>query len=1643
MPIQFDDGLRFDTGDQVDDNRGIIREDKVNEDLRDVRVPEIPTYNPGNFIINVKASTPNVEVDVDGESRTTTPGSINVAFTQLLGDGIRVRSSKTGFNPTSYFIVKARWIEREVQLDNIENPTFDVADGLTRVQRESNLNRNSVTYKRPEIIVQEFDIEGNRIQSNRVSPENTGSISRKIDLYFDMDREEIQEPETKEFSAFIYSFTEDSRLVDTSQDRSSLFTIATNNEDISTQSDDSGTFISGLTQQRGDLKVYIEDDRFDVVAFRIYESNGEFDFDRGDRINTIRDVSELDINIDKHLLIEVEYELAEDIDDVEPEVNIVQPTTTYNIGSDDPLHIDIELIEGESARYLFKDQETELNFNSSGKATIELNSSDFSSVGQYKVFIIPYDEFGDGILSEATINVKQDRIVRVPQFTEIKYPSVVEGVDYGGYDVDFDIEYKTTESDSIQVYVGEQSKPYGTFNREGKFTLNVDELLNSYSMDVVREDEYTIEFKVRLTPTSSGRLGESETITIEFRKSRVQLPTTYVVDNLSESIKSDLDLDIFDINTSKYLTHIANIEGTDFKIISNWEKDDETFTEFFTDPEDGIEKPIDGTYNSSLVLKLFEPLPTSVQPNSQLWISKLKSTPFIDRVTLREDLDDHCVKLRPANFDITGENALGYEMFDEIVGSNSETSTGVIDKYINETGIDTSNLDIKYSDEESGEYLYNNFVHFGSAKELIINFWYKLNLIESYNERIDSIKDGEIYTVGSIDANNEISRIESQIKNVKNGFTAFEEFIYENETTDNKWYDIKLDEATEFDNQNPHSLVNNVPSHIEQDNDNVEFVTFLHMIGQHYDILWSYINGLKSQNRVEESRDRGIIDNLVYQMLESFGWDVDSSIATQQLWQAAFGMSEDGTKSQSYSGTEYQQTIWRRILNNLPYLLKHKGTRRSLSAILATYGVPQSLLTIMEFGGTRGDGDGDMHLTYEDTSSSLVFKDGINEYIEVEWNSTDGEYPKSIEIRVKPTSNDNFTLISQGNWDLRVEYNEGEYGTVIFDYGGSNEIEIPNVPFYRDEYTVMVLNYHIEDGIDDGDVTLHIRQNFNDSSTITHRFNGEANIITRTDWETPATIQLCTDFVGRLDEFRLWTHPLELSNIDNHTLSPDSIDGTHYKASTEDLLVRFDFERPKNRNTDPEILNVAPDNSYVVNGLAVNFENEDEYPFSHIVYERSITTNVPSLGFQYANKIQTEDLELISDLSHDSRATVKSSQRGSVGSNRLGFFFSPMKEINLDIIKTFGDFRIDDFIGNPGDVYEDSYPDLDKLREYYFDRLELDIYEYIQLVRYIDKSLFNVLENLVPARVKTSKGLLIEPHFFNRSKVKWDKPTGESKTLESEINVLDVIENLVEDLTLTVDFQALDEVEFTTEELVLLAEIDGDALDDLSAEQLDLLGKIVMEDFSDQTVEYMNLVGDVDATLQHKLRGEAESLAELTKVGSGGIENPSLGGFGLYTRNGFTERVIYEGGEIKRDKVYVELITECEETKVGTEVSGSETNGWQVERYPGELDVITNNGGIRRDIMKEDCETRLNFQPVSEFTPTEGATVVDGYLPSHFKFISDRDTGFERSYFLGSKQTSDSTIDGSPAVETFVTNPNTLRVTDAGRGSGEPILEID
>ena len=436
------------------------------------------------------------------------------------------------------------------------------------------------------------------------------------------------------------------------------------------------------------------------------------------------------------------------------------------------------------------------------------------------------------------------------------------------------------------------------------------------------------------------------------------------------------------------------------------------------------------------------------------------------------------------------------------------------------------------------------------------------------------------------------------------------------------------------------------------------------------------------------------------------------------------------------------------------------------------------------------------------------------------------------------------------------------------------------------------------------------------------------------------------------------------------------------------------------------------------------------YPYQYTPYERTVTATVPSMGLNFSNKIRFEEQTLVTNLSYKARATKKSFDRAPIDSSRLGLFLSPIKELNMDIVKAFGDFNIDNYIGDPGDEFKNEYSTLKDLREYYFERLDRNIYEYIQLVKYIDKSLFDVLADLTPGRAKVSKGLLIEPHYLERNKIKHTKPTGENSYNETNIDTRDT--TLIE-LAYNVHTGILDAAD------VIVLESNKNDYDTT----LDL-------NFSELESNYTSYTGDLDTGIDNLLEGDVPTYEGSIQVPTGssitgeadafsfqaiGMDKNSLSnlGFGLYGKNGVGYYKYYDiFGNYTSSRSNIYAVKEKKYKKVSTQVSGYPTGSGQV-RYE---DKIVTEYDINISILPFSGSITYGNNTVS-------VTALNGYFPTHYKFVNNLSEGLKRSYYKGSLQDATTTPDGLDPVETFTTNPNILRVAKTGRGSGEPILEVD
>ena len=1639
---------------------------------------DVPTYNGGQVRIKATGDWPNLRI-VEGNSNEigTTPVVFNRTFESLLNQGQRYRVISETRRPLFYYNVKTFWETVERRAGRQDIPTVG-SDGEMRLQESTpgpiediEVDDLTFTIRLPRILVEKFDLNGQRINTTTHQVDDL-----IVDLNFETEEIEVIE-EDPEYSIFVQSITRDDRITDTDRDREDLvnFIFGEQIEGLSVEElpGGEGTFISNIpSTNTEELKFSISDDDFRVTSIKIYNNTGDRDYSRGSLINELTDEREFSLtSIDNNLIIEFEYELAQRLENevTVPEVSLSTPTLTYDVSTDDDILFSVTKSNATGVRVVdWKNNEYTFEFGNSNFKIIRIPREVVVDTGQRTISIIPFDENGDGIPKQQVVNIVDEGGILTARFSRINYPSVISGNDFQGFNVNFNINYTTSNADYIEAYVGPENKWYGTFAANTNITFNVQRLINNFRIGAGTEQE--LQFEIRLVPINNIGEGQTETLRIAFNKSRVQLPTEFVESNLEEAILDDIDLDDIDIEDTKYLSHIVNIEGQDFNVIANWDRDDVTFTEFEED-ELGNEIPVDGVVNSSLVLKLFEPLPRSIQPNTQLWISKLKATPFIDRVTLREETEDACVRLRPPNFDVSPtRGSMDYEMFDEIIGAGSVTSEDLVRQFVKQRGLNDVKLDITFIDEDTLTLNFEHFIHFSSAEAQLLNYDFKIKQLNAYADRLDELQS---ITAPSIAQTHEEERIRDNIDTLIGNFTGLERSLYDilqlQDSTDSSYtqtLDSLIVDAIEYDKNNENSLTynSNLPRHILNDSQNESFMLFLEMIGQHFDVLWSYINGVKQTNIIEHKKDDGIIDDLVYHMLESFGWDVESTAATQQLWQSAFGQTRDrelipgtdGDNELFADGNTYQSQIWRRILNNLPYLLKQKGTRRSLSAILSIYGVPNSLLSIVEFGGPVDDDHENLTVTIEDKTNALHIPNE-SAYIQIGWlqNSsfdqtfdfTFGDYPSSFELRFLPTAIKQSTLLEADEWNLQLIPTTGVNGRLRFEIG-TGSIETDEFPFFDDEYSQVLLTKGEPSG-SMVDYTISAAEGFQERirAQVTESFTVQDTA----EWGQGAYIRMFETFIGNVDEFRLWRSPLNEESFLNHALSPDSIDGNELRSSTDDLLIRYDFEVPKNRHAsgDPTLKNVAPSFTYQANGLTIAFPDEPDYPFSHIVYNRDVTAKVPSIGFNFANKTRLEDIELIAPLSHKERSTIKAFDRAPIDSNRLGLFLSPIKEVNLDIIKKFGSkFRIDDFIGDPADEFRSEYKSLKELREYYFEFIDLNIYEYVQLVQYIDRTLFDVLEKMIPARVKLSKGLLFENHILTRSKVDWTKPTGSDDTKEAKIDVVDDIEPIAELKILNAIIDEADAEELSVEDLSFEGLIDESDIEELEFEFSDLIGLIEDPLDEDLQASFETFEALISADFGATVTGFAESFGIFTIVGTNDTENPSVIGFGFFgepSSPGFVirNRLTRDGALIK-ERLYVEVITER-----------------RVVKTPSRNALVSGSSGIERidtivDIEKFD--TKVNVRPAFvQSGPQSGSlqsptpiqdNVVDvrpliGYLPSHFRFTGDQTTGLQRSFFKGSKNTSDTTIDGAPAVETFSTNPNTLRVTEAGRGSGEPILRVD
>ena len=234
------------------------------------------------------------------------------------------------------------------------------------------------------------------------------------------------------------------------------------------------------------------------------------------------------------------------------------------------------------------------------------------------------------------------------------------------------------------------------------------------------------------------------------------------------------------------------------------------------------------------------------------------------------------------------------------------------------------------------------------------------------------------------------------------------------------------------------------------------------MVAQHFDNIWIYYKDVTQKFNADNRLESGISKDIVADAIRDFGIKLyQNNFSNQDLYTAFLGLTPEGglfpfpniTGSlPTPSGFEYIDTLvsasndymplddvnkslYKRIYHNLPYLLKSKGTLPGLRALITSYGIPDTILRINEYGGKDKVDSNDWD--YWQNEFNFAYSTEENNFISSswelnpDWNSPDN-VPSTLMFRFQtpglPQTNIRY---SQSLWSNDLD------AAILLTYTGS------------------------------------------------------------------------------------------------------------------------------------------------------------------------------------------------------------------------------------------------------------------------------------------------------------------------------------------------------------------------------------------------------------------------------------------------------------------------------------------------------------------------------------------------------------------------------------------------------------------------------
>lgn len=526
----------------------------------------------------------------------------------------------------------------------------------------------------------------------------------------------------------------------------------------------------------------------------------------------------------------------------------------------------------------------------------------------------------------------------------------------------------------------------------------------------------------------------------------------------------------------------------------------------------------------------------------------------------------------------------------------------------------------------------------------------------------------------------------------------------------NIWYDNTLRQFRLLDENNLNTLYKLFPKFLQNDQ---QFYKFINLIGWFIDCqIWMRINSLSLLYNIDQ-REYSYINKDNTQFIENI-LKLNGVTKESSLLQFLFNSDYILGKQSSLTNKERRQIIIKRIYNNLPYILKSKGTIQSIYYIANCFGVPRQIINIKEFSNSK-----DIKVDTYIRDKYLLLLDGSVQF-------------KNTELKNKSLY---FNTTLNKNNSFRIELQQ----QLIFQIKNiNNRLEITNISLDED-YIFDELNKQLNIFLVVNDTQLNL---------LIHNI-GFTNILNLT---SQTNIQFINDFKliinnEYIKNIKMYSKQLRDVQIFAQCQFSDSL----YTYDNNQILNYYSLSEPSDSQF---ILNQFVTNDYV---LQIKYNQiNSTYPYNYI--KNKVQYNIRKLPFIQElfptnNKIRLLSLDETENLYVDKKININQ----QIINNKIEIQFSPINILNDFILSIYGSLQFNNMslIQMQKNIAQSVFTKF---------RYRVKLNQFNRYISQYNNTFFKMIQQFIPVSCVSFLGYTIKNSILYKNVIQTNKMFG--KTLD-------------------------------------------------------------------------------------------------------------------------------------------------------------------------------------------------------------------------------------------------------------------------------------